>query len=39
MGIPEDYSKMKALKIIWEVEPWKEFWKPGVRKIVKIIRR
>ena len=39
MGIPEYYSKIKALKIIWEMESWKEFWKPRVRKIVKIIRR
>ena len=39
MGIPEDYSKMKALKSIWEMESWMEFWRPRVRKIVKIIRR
>ena len=39
MGISEDYSKMKALKIIWEVKSWKEFWKTGVRKIVEIIRK
>ena len=34
MGIPEYYSKIKALKIIWEMESWKEFWNLELGKLL-----